>query len=107
MSNPFDLGNIGGLLGGLQQRMEQAKADIAALEVEGQAASGLVKVRISGEFEVRGVDIAEGAMDDREMLEDLVVAAQNDAVRVAKERIAEMMQAVTGGLPIPPGMLPF
>lgn len=107
MSNPFDLNNLGGLMSGLQQRMTALKAEVAATEVTGEAGGGLVKVTVSGEFELINVSIAEGAMDDREMLEDLLVAAQNDAVRRAKELMAAKMSELTGGLPLPPGLLGF
>ncbi len=106
MSNPFDLNNLGGLMSGLQQKMQQMKAEVAATVVTGEA-GGLVKVSMNGEFEVQSIEIAEGAMDDREMLEDLLVAAQNDAVRRSKELMASKLQEITGGLPIPPGMLGF
>lgn len=107
MSNPFDMNGMGALLGGLQQRMEQMKAEISQMHIEGQAGGGIVKVVVTGDFEVVSVSIDEGAMEDREMLEDLLVAAQNNAVAQARAQIAAKMQQVTGGLPIPPGMLPF
>lgn len=107
MSNPFDLNDLGGLMSGLQQRMAQLKAEVAATEVSGEAGGGLVKVTVNGEFETLAVSIQEGALEDREMLEDLIVAAQNDAVRRAKELMASKVSELTGGLPLPPGMLGF
>lgn len=103
----FDMSNLGGMFGMFQQRMQQFKEQAAALRCEGTAGDGLVKVLVSGESECLSVQIAEEAMADRELLEDLVRAATDDAMRQVKEKTAENIQQLTGGLPIPPGMLPF
>jgi DNA-binding YbaB/EbfC family protein len=112
MSNPFDMGGmggmggLGGLLGGLQQRVEDMKRKTAELRVEGSA-GGVVKVVMGGDFEVHSVSIAESAMGDREMLEDLVRAAVSDAARKARDEMQKGVQQLAGGLPIPPGLLGF
>lgn len=107
MSSPFDLNNLGGLMAGFQQSIAQMKQEAEAARVEGQAGGGLVTVIVNGAQDVISVRIADDAMDDREMLEDLVVAATNDANRKARELMAGKMSALTGGLPLPPGLLPF
>lgn len=112
MSNPFDMGGMGGLgglgamFGGLQQKMADMKAQVARTEVDGSA-GGLVKVRMNGEFTVLSLTIDPKAMDDREMLEDLVRAAVNDASDKARAEMANQMKSLMGGLPIPPGLLGF
>ena len=74
----------------------------------GQAASGSVKVTMTGKHVVKRVEIADAAMDDREMLEDLVAAAVNDAVRRVEETSQAKMSGFTAGLNLPPGFkLPF
>lgn len=107
MSMPFDLGAFGPLLAGFQQRIEDFKADAAAMEVTGKAAGGIVTVVANGRLEVNRVTIAPEAMGDRELLEDLVTAATNDALRQAREALAAKMGELTGGLPLPPGLLGF
>jgi DNA-binding YbaB/EbfC family protein len=109
MSNPFDMGGmggLGGLLGGLQARVEEMKRRTAELRVEGSA-GGVVKVVMSGDFECQSVTIDKSAMDDKEMLEDLVRAAVSDATRKARDEMQKGVQQLAGGLPIPPGLLGF
>lgn len=103
----FDLGNLGALMGGFQQRVAEMKAKAAATRCVGEAGGGLVKVVMSGEYELVDVTIDEKATGDREMLEDLVKAATAEALRQVKVEMQSNMQALTGGLPIPPGLLPF
>lgn len=103
----FDLGNLGGMLGMFQQRMQQFKEQAAKLRCEGTAGGGLVKVTVTGTNECVKVEIAEAAMEDRELLEDLMRAATDDAMRQVREKTAQNLQGLTGGLPIPPGLLPF
>jgi hypothetical protein len=93
----------------MQENMKKLQEQIAAMEVEGQAGSGLVKVVMTGRHEVKRVTIDPKAFaDDREMLEDLIAAAANDAVRKIEATTQEKMAGVTAGLPLPPGMkLPF
>jgi len=93
----------------MQANMEKAQAELAALEVEGQAGGGMVKVRVTCKHEVRGVKIEESLLeDDKDMLEDLIAAAFNDANRKVETAVQERMSSVTGGLQLPDGMkLPF
>ena len=93
----------------MQENMKKLQAELAALEVEGQSGSGMVKVVVTGRHEVRRVTIDPRLLaDDREMLEDLVAAAVNDAVRRVEAMTQEKMAGVTAGLPLPPGLkLPF
>ena len=105
--DPFDLGNIGALLGGFQQKVAAMKEKAANSRQTGEAAGGLVKITLTGDYAVDKVEIAAGAMDDRELLEDLVRAAMAEALRKVREDIEKGMAELTGGLPIPPGMLPF
>ena len=65
----------------MQEDMQKAQQEIADMEIEGQSGGGMVKVIMNGRHELKGVSIDDGVMDDREMLEDLVAAAVNDAVR--------------------------
>ncbi len=101
----FDLNNLQGMMAGLQQRMMQAKADAEATEVTGQAGGGMIKVVATGGQQIVSVSIDPAAMDDREMLEDLIHAATNDALRQAKEVVAAKMKDATGGMPLPPGLM--
>lgn len=103
----FDFGNIAGLLGGLQGKMADMQAQQKALRCEGTAGGGLVKVVVTGDFLVESLEITPEAYEDRELLEDLVRAATNEALRKARESMKEGMKGMTGGLPIPPGLLGF
>ncbi|ALA17048.1 MULTISPECIES: YbaB/EbfC family nucleoid-associated protein [Chelatococcus] len=94
----------------MQQKMADMQAELGSLEVEGTAGGGVVTIRMTAKGEVRAVSIDPSLMnaDEKEILEDLLVAASNDArqkgERLAQERMAEL----TKGLPLPPGMkLPF
>jgi nucleoid-associated protein EbfC len=105
-------GNIGDLMKqaqAVQQKMEKVQAEIAALEVVGESGGGMVKVTMSGKHDVKRVQIEPAvASEDREMLEDLVAAAVNDAVHKVEARTQEKMASVMGGMQLPPGMkLPF
>ena len=102
----FDLGGLSSLLGNFKQRMEETQAQAAATEVEGVAGSGLVKVVATGDMKVQSIQIAPDAMDDRELLEDLLRAATNEALRKAQAATAKGITDLTAGLPIPPGILP-
>ena len=104
--NPFDLGNLGGLLGGMQQRMADIQARQANTVVDGTAGGGLVTIKMTCDQQVQSVEIGQDAFEDRELLEDLVRAAMNEALRKVKEETAKGMQELTGGLPIPPGLIP-
>jgi hypothetical protein len=105
-------GGIGNLMKQAQQMQEnlkKAQARIAEIEVEGQSGAGMVKVVMNGKHDVRRVNIDASLMsDDKDMLEDLIAAAVNDAVRKVEATTQEMMAGVTAGMPLPPGMkLPF
>ena len=105
-------GGLSGMMKQAQQmqlNMQKAQAELATVEVEGQAGSGMVKVTMTCAHEVRRVFLNDSLLsDDKEMLEDLVAAAFNDAARRAEARIAEKMSSVTAGMGLPPGMkLPF
>ena len=93
----------------VQENMKKLQEQLAVMEVEGQAGSGMVKVVMSGRHEVKRVTLDPRVVaDDREMLEDLIAAAVNDAVRRIEAVTQEKMAAATAGLPLPPGMkLPF
>ncbi|HSG52331.1 MAG TPA: YbaB/EbfC family nucleoid-associated protein [Rheinheimera sp.] len=103
------MGNIMKQAQAMQEKMQKAQAEIASLEVTGEAGAGLVKVTMLGNHNVRRVSIDDSLMqDDKDMLEDLIAAAINDAVRRVEETSKEKMAAVTGGLQLPPGMkMPF
>lgn len=87
----------------VQEDLKKAQEELAELEVTGEAGGGLVKVQMNGKHEVRRVSIDPEVADDREMIEDLVAAAINDAVKRVQEITKERMAGLTGGLPMPPG----
>lgn len=93
----------------MQENLKKAQAEIAGMEVEGQAGAGMVKVVMTGRHDVKRVSIDPSLMsDDKEMLEDLIAAAVNDAVRRLEAATQEKMGGLTSGLGLPPGMkLPF
>jgi DNA-binding YbaB/EbfC family protein len=105
-------GQLAGLMKQAQQMQENLKKvqeEIAAMEIEGQSGAGMVKVVMTGRHDVKRVSIDPSLLsDDKEMLEDLVAAAINDAVRRVESATQEKMGSVTAGLPLPPGMkFPF
>lgn len=104
-------GGLGGMMKQvqqMQQNMEKAQAELALIDVEGQSGGGMVKVTISCRNDVKRVAIDPSVMDDKEMLEDLIAAATNDAIRKAEATSAERMKGFTAGIPLPAGMkLPF
>ncbi|WP_439576122.1 YbaB/EbfC family nucleoid-associated protein [Phreatobacter sp.] len=94
----------------MQARLQEAQADMERTEVEGTAGGGMVSVRLTVKGELRGLSIDPTLLkpDDKEIIEDLIVAAHADARRKAEVVMEEKMKGVTGGLPLPPGMkLPF
>lgn len=105
--------NLGQLMKQAQQmqaRMEEMQKKLAELEVEGQAGGGLVRVTLNGKQEMKSVKIDPSLADPKEIevLEDLIVAASNDARAKVEAEAAKQMQSLTGGLNLPPGMkLPF
>ena len=103
------LGNLMKQAQKMQADLQKAQEELAKAEIQGQSGGGLVKVTINGRHEVRRVEIDESLMgDDKEMLEDLVAAAMNDAVHKLEAHTKEQMSSATAGLNLPPGMkLPF
>ncbi len=93
----------------MQEDMQKAQEEIANMEVEGQAGGGMVKVVMNGRHELRKVELDDSLMsDDKEMIEDLLAAAVNDAVRRIEQQSSEKMSGVTAGINLPGGMkLPF
>ena len=92
----------------MQANMQKAQEELATIEVEGQAGAGMVKVVMTCKHDVRRVSIDASVMDDKEMLEDLIAAALNDATRRVETTTKERMAGFTSGLNLPPGMkLPF
>lgn len=94
----------------VQSKMAKAQEELAALEAIGSAGGGMVTVTLSGKNTLKGIAIDPSllAVDEKEVLEDLIVAAHNEAKRKVEELTAERMKDVTGGIPLPPGMsLPF
>jgi nucleoid-associated protein EbfC len=105
-------GNIGQLMKQAQQmqeNMRRMQENLASLEVEGQSGAGMVKIQMTCKYQVKRVSIDPSLLaDDREMLEDLIVAAFNDASQRVEATIAEKMSGVTAGLGLPAGFkLPF
>jgi len=93
----------------MQENLKKAQEEIAAMQVEGQAGAGMVKVTMTGRHDVKRVSIDSSLMgDDKDMLEDLIAAAVNDAVRRLETLTQEKMGGLTSGFGLPPGMkLPF
>jgi len=92
----------------MQENMQKAQEELANIEVEGQSGAGAVKIVMTCKHDVKRVTIDASVMDDKEMLEDLIAAALNDASRRAEQTAQERMGALTAGLPLPPGMkMPF
>ncbi|MBR7887903.1 YbaB/EbfC family nucleoid-associated protein [Marinomonas sp. A79] len=93
----------------MQENMQKAQEEVANMEVEGQSGAGLVKILMTGRHDVKRVSIDDSLVgDDKEMLEDLVAAAINDAVRNIEVSQKEKMAAATAGMSLPPGFkMPF
>lgn len=93
----------------MQDNMKRMQEELAQMEIEGQAGAGMVKVTMTCKKQVRRVAIDPSLVgDDKDMLEDLVAAAFNDAVRRADETEQQKMASLTAGMPMPPGFkLPF
>ena len=93
----------------LQSRMQEMQAELDSIEVEGTAGGGMVTVVLSAKGEMKGVRIDPSLVkpDEKEILEDLIVAAHGDARRKAEAVLQDKMKALTGGLPLPPGLKLF
>ena len=105
-------GGLGGMMKQaqqMQQNMQKAQAELATVEVEGQAASGMVKVDMTCGYVVRSVSLDDSVVnDDKDMLEDLIVLAFNDALKKVESTTQQRMSAFTSGMGLPPGMkFPF
>ena len=108
----FGKGGMGNLMKQAQQmqeRMQKAQEQLAQMEVTGEAGAGMVKVTMTGSHSVRRIEIDPSLMeDDKELLEDLVAAACNDAVRRVEEQNKAMIGELPGGMQLPPGFkMPF
>ena len=104
--------NLGNLMKQAQQMQENMKAmqeQLATMEVEGQSGAGMVKVVMTCRYDVKRINIDNSVIgEDKEMLEDLIAAAVNDAVRRVEATTQEKMASLTGGMGLPPGIkLPF
>jgi DNA-binding YbaB/EbfC family protein len=93
----------------LKSKMEALQAELDKLEVEGSSGGGLVVMTLSGKGELRNARIDDSLLkpDQKEILEDLIVAAHADAKRKLETTLQDKMQALTGGLPLPPGLKLF
>lgn len=102
------LGNLMKQAQKMQAEMQKAQEELATLEITGQSGGGMVSVVMTGRHDLKRVSIDEAVMDDKEMLEDLIAAAVNDAVRQLEQQSQERMSGMADGLNLPPGMkLPF
>ena len=104
-----DLMGVMKKMGEMQARMQQMQEDLGALEIDGQAGAGLVKVTLTGKGDMKRVAIDQSLMkpDEAEILEDLIVAATQDAKAKLDVEVQVRMQEVAGGLPLPPGLKLF
>jgi DNA-binding YbaB/EbfC family protein len=106
MAKPFDLGGMGNILEQartMQDRLQVMQEEVGSRIVEGTAGGGMVRVEVSGKLEIRRITIEESvyADNDREMLQDLVAAGVNDAIRKAQKMMADEMTQLTGGISLP------
>lgn len=104
-----DLGQLMKQAQKMQDKLQQAQEELASLEVQGEAGGGMVRISMTGRNEVKKIQIDENLItDDRDMLEDVIVAAFNDALRKVEQTVQEKYAGMTGGLGLPPGIkLPF
>jgi DNA-binding YbaB/EbfC family protein len=109
MFNKAGMGDLMKKAQEMQENMKKAQAEIANTEVIGESGAGLVKITLLGNHNVRKVEIDDSLMeDDKEMLEDLIAAAMNDAVRRVEDVNKSKMSGLTGGMDLPPGFkMPF
>ncbi|MDH7797299.1 MULTISPECIES: YbaB/EbfC family nucleoid-associated protein [unclassified Beijerinckia] len=94
----------------MQSRMQDMQAELERIEVEGQSGGGLVKVTLTAKGAMKGISVDASLLkaDEKEIVEDLILAAHEDARKKAERTMEEKMKSVTAGLPLPPGMkLPF
>ena len=92
----------------LQSNLQKTQEELQDMEVQGQSGGGMVNVTMTGRHDVRKVSIDDSILDDKEMLEDLIAAAINDAVRRVEKASKDKMSDATGGIELPAGLkLPF
>lgn len=93
----------------MQEKMQKAQEEVANMQVQGQSGAGLVKVTMTGRHDVKRIEIDDSLLtDEKDILEDLIAAAVNDAVRKVEEESKDKMGEVTSGIPLPPGFkMPF
>lgn len=93
----------------MQKKMQLAQDELAKTEIQGESGAGLVKITMTGKYDVKRIELAPDLMqEDKEILEDLIAAAINDAVRKVEAVSQEKMSGATAGMGLPPGMkLPF
>jgi DNA-binding YbaB/EbfC family protein len=93
----------------LQTKMQELQAELDRIEVEGTAGGGLVSVKLSAKGELKGITVDDSLLQpsEKDILEDLLVAAHADARRKAEALLQEKMKTLTGGLQLPPGLNPF
>ena len=93
--------------GNIQAKIKELQGKLADIRVTGSAGGDMVRVQMNGHFDVLSVSISEEAVspDERDMLQDLVRAAMTDALSKIKEAVRQEMSSLTGGLPIPPGLM--
>ena len=104
----FNMGNMMKQAQMMQDRLQKAQAEIASMEVTGESGAGMVKVTMNGSHEVRRVEIDDSVFEDKEIAEDLIAAAFNDATRRVEVQSKEKLSQVTGGMQLPPGFkMPF
>ncbi|MEZ5446720.1 MAG: YbaB/EbfC family nucleoid-associated protein [Gammaproteobacteria bacterium] len=103
------LGNLMKQAQQMQENLQRAQEQIAAMEVTGESGAGMVKITMTGRHDVKRVEIDPSLMqDDKAMLEDLIAAAVNDAVRRVEQLSKDKLSGLTAGMSLPPGMkLPF
>ena len=103
-----DIGSLMKQAQKMQARMQEAQEELASLEVAGEAGGGLVKIRMTCKHEVRGLAIDPSLLTDRDMLEDVLIAALNDTLRKVERTVQDKLGGMTAGLGLPPGLkLPF
>ncbi|HRY15660.1 MAG: YbaB/EbfC family nucleoid-associated protein [Candidatus Competibacteraceae bacterium] len=100
------LGNLMKQAQKMQENLQKAQAEIAEMEINGESGGGLVRIVITGRYEVRRISIDDSLVsDDKDMLEDLVAAAFNDAVHKVERTVQDKMSGLTAGMGLPPGMM--
>lgn len=104
----FDMNNLMQQAQAMQEKMKKMQDEIANAEVTGEAGAGMVKVTMNGRHDVRRVEIDESLMqEEKDILEDLLAAAVNDAVRRVEKQQQDKMGDLTAGMPLPPGFKLF